>query len=60
VERGYTFQIYNFLGKKVFELKEISPKTTIDVSEYFRGIYIFQLRDQSGRIVSTGRFQVSR
>ena len=30
VERSYTFQVFNFLGKKVFEQKEVQPKTTID------------------------------
>lgn len=60
VERNFTFQVYNFLGKKVFEQKDLQPKTTVDVSDYFRGIYIFQLRDNTGKIVETGRFQVAR
>jgi hypothetical protein len=59
-DKNYTFQIYNFLGKKVFEQKNLSPKTTVELSQYFRGIYIFQLLDKSGKIVESGRFQVSR
>lgn len=59
-EKNYTFQIYNFLGKKVFELKNINPKTTVELSQYYRGVYIFQLRDKSGKIVESGRFQVAR
>lgn len=59
-DRNYTFQVYNFLGKKVFEQKTINPRTTIDLSQYFRGIYIFQLRDKTGRIVQSGRFQVAK
>ncbi|MFT4023186.1 MAG: T9SS type A sorting domain-containing protein [Flavihumibacter sp.] len=59
-EKGYSFEIYNFLGKKVFELKNISAKTTIDLGQYYRGIYIFQLRDKAGRIVESGRFQVNK
>lgn len=60
VERSFTFQVFNFLGKKVFEQKEVQPKTTIDLSDYYRGIYIFQLRDKTGRVVETGRFQVAK
>jgi hypothetical protein len=59
-EKDYTFQIYNFLGKKVFEQKNISSKTTVELSQYFRGIYIFQLRDKTGKIVESGRFQVAK
>ena len=59
-DKNYTFQIYNFLGKKVFEQKNLSPKTTVELSQYFRGIYIFQLLDKNGKIVEAGRFQVSR
>ncbi|KYP16228.1 T9SS type A sorting domain-containing protein [Flavihumibacter sp. CACIAM 22H1] len=60
VERTYTFQVYNFLGKKVHEQKDLQPKTTIDLSDYYRGIYIFQLRDKTGKIIETGRFQVAK
>lgn len=59
-EKGHSFEVYNFLGKKVFEVKNINPKTTIDLSQYYRGIYIFQLRDKAGRIVESGRFQVNK
>ncbi len=59
-DQSFSFEIFNFLGKKVFELKNISPRTTVDLSQYFRGIYIFQLRDRNGKIVESGRFQVSK
>lgn len=60
VSRSYTFQVFNFLGKKVHEQKDLQPKTTIDLSDYYRGIYIFQLRDNTGKIIDTGRFQVAK
>ncbi len=55
---SYSFQVFNFLGKKVFELPNVTPKTTINLSDFPRGIYIFQLKDQNGRIVESDRFQV--
>jgi len=59
-DKTYSFQIYNFLGKKVYEQKNVSPRTIVELSQFFRGIYIFQLRDKTGKIVESGRFQVSR
>lgn len=57
-DKNLTLQIYNFMGKKVFENIDIEQKTTIPLSEYFRGVYIYQLRDRTGKIVEAGKFQV--
>lgn len=60
-DKTYSFQIYSFIGKKVFELSSLStPKTIIDLTDFFRGVYIFQLKDKNGKIVESGRFQVSK
>lgn len=59
-DKTYTFQIFNFLGKKVLELNNVSPKTMVNLSDYYRGIYIFQLRDRNGRVVDSGKFQVAK
>ncbi|MBC8034515.1 MAG: T9SS type A sorting domain-containing protein [Chitinophagaceae bacterium] len=59
--KNYSFQIFNFIGKKVYELSSVtSAKTTVDLSDYFRGVYIFQLKDQNGKIIEAGKFQVSK
>ena len=55
---GYSFQVFNFLGKKVYELTNVNQKTTISLADFPRGIYIFQLKDQEGRIIESDRFQV--
>ena len=55
----YSFSVYNFIGKKVVEINNLTPRTTIDLNEYFRGVYIFQLKDRrSGQILESGKFQV--
>jgi len=59
-DKGYDIQVYNFLGKMVYEQKNIAPKTTISLGEYNRGVYIFQLRDRDGKIIQSGKFQVSK
>lgn len=55
---NYKLEIFNFIGKKVSELKVSDQKITIPLTDYFRGVYIFQLRDQQGNIVESGKFQV--
>lgn len=60
VQRDYTLQVFNFVGKKVFELNGVSQKTSVSLTDFYRGIYIFQLRDKSGHIIESGKFQVSK
>jgi hypothetical protein len=57
---SYSFQVFNFLGKKMYEENNVTPKTIINLNDFTRGIYIFQLKDQSGRIIESGRFQVTK
>lgn len=59
-ETVYTLQVYSFIGKKVSEVVVANNKTTISLDNYFRGVYIFQLRDKTGRIVESGKFQVAK
>lgn len=59
-DKNYNLQIYNFIGKKVQEVNNISPKTTINLNDFYRGIYIFQLKDKNGKVIDTGKFQVSK
>jgi hypothetical protein len=59
-EKGYSIQVFSFLGKKMFESANVGLKTTVDVSDYNRGIYIYQIFDGSGKMVESGKFQVSR
>jgi hypothetical protein len=59
-EKGFSIQIFNFLGKPVHDAKNLNQKTTVDLSNFNRGVYIYQLRDPSGKIVESGKFQVSK
>ena len=54
----YDLIVYNFLGKKIEQLKNISNRTTVNLSNYYNGLYIFQLRDQRGNLVESGKFNV--
>lgn len=57
-DKGYVLQIYNFIGKKVSETTNLTSKTSVLLTDFYRGVYIFQLRDKTGRIVESGKFQV--
>src|SRR5450755_2940244 len=59
-DKNYTIQLFNFLGKKVYEFSLGDQKNIVNLSDFFRGIYIFQLRDPNGKIVESGKFQVNK
>ncbi|HYK45227.1 MAG TPA: T9SS type A sorting domain-containing protein [Parafilimonas sp.] len=59
VSKDYSLSVYSFTGKKVSEINITSAKTTLTfTNEFYRGIYVYQLRDKSGKIIETGKFQV--
>ena len=55
---NYSFKVFNFIGKKVLEINNLSARTVINLGDYFRGVYIFQLTDRNGKILESGKFQV--
>lgn len=59
-QKGMSIQIYHFLGRKMYETQNVNAKTTIDLGEFNRGVYIYHLRDQSGKLIESGKFQVSK
>ena len=61
VDRSYTLEIYNFIGRKMASSIVTDAKLTFYFNDtYYRGLYIFQLRDRTGRIIESGKFQVIR
>lgn len=59
-DREYSIQVFNFLGRKMFEANNVSQSTRLNLTDFNRGVYIYQLRDRSGRVVESGKFQVSK
>lgn len=60
-DKGYSIQIYNaVLGRKMIEQTNIADKFSIDLGNFTRGVYVYQLRDKTGKLVETGKFQVSK
>jgi hypothetical protein len=57
-DQSYTLVIFNFIGKKIEDQKVTDQKMTISLTDFYRGVYIFQLRDKEGNVVESGKFQV--
>jgi hypothetical protein len=57
-DKSYSLLIFNFIGKKVTDLKPTEEKITVSLTDFYRGVYIFQLRDGKGNIIESGKFQV--
>jgi hypothetical protein len=60
VEKGYVIQIYNFLGRQVLVVPITSNHFTVTLKDFFRGPYVFQLRDKNGVIIEANKFQVNK
>jgi hypothetical protein len=59
-QKGLTITVFNFLGKKMTETPNVNEKTTLQLNDYTRGVYIYHLIDPTGKVIDTGKFQVSR
>ena len=57
-DKGYTIQVYNFMGKKMYEIKAANQTVTLPLGDFYRGMYIYQLRDANGAVLESGKFQV--
>jgi hypothetical protein len=55
---NYSLHIFNFLGKKMNEIQINGGKLSVQLDNYLRGLYVFQIRDKSGSIIESGKFQV--
>jgi Secretion system C-terminal sorting domain len=57
-DKGYSFQISSFIGKKIYEQKRFGQRITINLNEFYRGFYFYNLFDKNGKMIESGKFQV--
>lgn len=57
-DKSLSFQVYNFTGRIVYELKAPPQKITLSLNEFSRGFYYYRLLDGTGRVIETERFLV--
>lgn len=60
ISRNHSFQVFNFMGRKVADLQEVNTRARIDLSNFSRGIYIYQLKDANGKVIESGKFQIEK
>jgi hypothetical protein len=58
LDKSSVLSVYNFIGKKVDEIKVNSNKIGLNLENYYRGLYVYQLRDKQGVLIESGKFQV--
>jgi len=58
VDKTAVLQVFSLSGKKILESSTSTAKITVQLDNFFRGLYVYQLRDKSGRILESGKFQV--
>lgn len=60
-KRGLTLQVYNgILGKKMVDTRLTLDKMTLPLTEFTRGIYVYHLVESTGKIIESGKFQVTK
>ena len=61
ISKNYTLAVYSFTGKEMYSTTIANEKITLTLSnDYYRGIYVYQVRNKSGKILETGKFQVTK
>jgi len=58
-DKNAVLQIYTFSGKKMTDVAVTSEKLSVILDNgYYRGIYVYQLKDKNGILLESGKFQV--
>ncbi len=57
-DHTYRIIVYNFLGKTVDKIDGFHDRKTLNLKDYYSGIYIYQLRDKQGHLIESGKFNV--
>ncbi len=60
VQRGTSIQVYTFLGRSVAIIPVNAQRITVSLNDYFKGIYVFQVKSPNGKILETNKFQVNK
>jgi hypothetical protein len=60
-KQGLTLQVYSgILGKKIFSTVFTQERYLLNLNDFPRGIYIYHLTDSNGKIIESGKFQVTK
>ncbi len=58
-DKTNTLKIFSFTGKKMSDQVVTNNKVSVLLgNDFYRGIYVFQLRDKDGKLIESGKFQI--
>ena len=57
-ESTMSFEIYAFMGKKVYTVNNIGPRLNVPLDDFYRGIYLYKLLGKNGKVIESGKFIV--
>ena len=57
---NHSLKVFNFIGKKIYETNMLTRRTVVNLNDYFRGVYTYQITDRNGYVIANGKFQVQR
>jgi hypothetical protein len=55
---GLSIELFNLPGKKVASASNVQSSITIQLQNFYRGVYIYKLIDKNGKVMESGKFQV--
>lgn len=59
--KDVSLQVYNgILGKKMIDTKLTLERITLSLNDFTRGVYVYHLVENSGKIIESGKFQVTK
>ena len=59
--KDLSLQVYNgILGKKMVDTKITLERITLPLNDFTRGVYVYHLVESSGKIIESGKFQVTK
>lgn len=60
VQSSSKLAIFSFTGRKMEEFNITGSIIKVSLTDYFRGLYVYQLRDANGAILESGKFQIKK
>src|SRR5579875_1408763 len=62
-DKTNTLFVFSFVGKKMTEVPVGNANNniiTVTLTDYYRGLYVYQIRDKGGNILEAGKFSVNK
>jgi len=57
-DKSFTFRVFSPIGKKIYEVKNVPEHINLSVTDYYRGLYLYQIIGKDEKIIESGKFFV--